>query len=100
MFIQLVEFETTRFDEGKSLNEEYRAKVRGKGSGRRSTVCQDRDNPNHYVVAIEFDSYEDAMRNSELPETQEFSEKMSALTIGGPRFTNLEVLEVREEAPA
>lgn len=100
MFIQLIEFETTRFEETKEYNNEYRAKVQGKGTGRRSTVCKDRDHPNRYIVAVEFDSYEDAMRNSELPETKEFAAKMAEFTTGETKFTNLDVIEVLEEAPA
>lgn len=100
MFIQLVEFETTRFEEGKALNEEYRAKMQGRTTARRSTVTKDRDHPNRYIVAIEFDSYEDAMRNSELAETSEFAGKMAELTDVGPKFTNLDVIEVNEIAPA
>jgi hypothetical protein len=44
------------------------------------------------VEIIEFPSYEAAMKNSELPETQEISAKMGTLTDGEPTFRNLEVV--------
>ena len=42
-----------------------------------------------------FDSYEDAMANSDLPVTAEFSQRMMALADGPPTFRNLDVLEDR-----
>ena len=42
-----------------------------------------------------FDSYDDAMKNSNLPGTQEISGKMMALTDGAPTFYNLDVIEDR-----
>lgn len=97
MFVQLIQFETTRFDEGKALNEEYVAKTRGRSTIRRSLVAKDRDHPNRYVAMVEFDSYEDAEQNSEMPETQAFSKAMADLTDGGPTFVNLDVIDVREQ---
>ena len=101
MFIQLVQFETDRFEEGQRISEEWRERTRGKPTTvRRIAVCKDRDNADRYVVIVEFDSYEDAMSNSEMPETQEFSEKMSALNKGPTQFVNLDVLELTEPATA
>ena len=42
-----------------------------------------------------FDSYESAMKNSELPITQEFAEKMGTVADGPPTFYNLNVVEHR-----
>lgn len=61
MFVQLIRFETTRFDEGKVLNEGYVARTQGRSTIRRSLVAKDRD-----LAMMEFDSYEDAMQNSEM----------------------------------
>ena len=58
-------------------------------------LCDDRDKPGRYVQVVFFDSYESAMKNSELPVTQEFAEKMGALADGPPTFYNLDVLEDR-----
>jgi quinol monooxygenase YgiN len=49
--------------------------------------------PNRYVVVAEFPSYEEAMVNSELPETQAFAAAMSELIEGPPSYRNLDVVE-------
>jgi hypothetical protein len=43
-------------------------------------------------VIVEFDSYESAMRNSQLPETQEFAGRIAALADSPPAFQNLDVI--------
>ena len=58
-------------------------------------LCQDRDDPGRFVNVVFFDSYESAMQNSELPVTQEFSQRMMALADGPPTFRNLDVLDDR-----
>ena len=45
------------------------------------------------MVIVFFDSYESAMENSSLPETDEFSRKMAELLDGPPTFYNLEVVD-------
>ena len=47
-----------------------------------------------FVQIAEFPSYEEAMRNSELPETHQMSNQMSELTDGPVSFTNLDVLSI------
>jgi hypothetical protein len=64
-------------------------------SARREVLSEDRDNPGRYFQVVFFDSYVSAMKNSELPVTQEFAEKMSALADGPPTFYNLNVVEHR-----
>jgi hypothetical protein len=44
---------------------------------------------------IEFPSYEAAMRNNDLPETQQISEEMMKLADGDATFRNLDVIEQR-----
>lgn len=43
-----------------------------------------------------FDSYDDAMANSDMPTTQEFAQKMMGLADGPPTFYNLDVVEDRQ----
>ena len=95
-FVQIVEFRTSRFDEGQKIVDEWRAKTEGKRSSVRAMMLQDREDPSHYYTIVEFASYEEAMRNSELPETQELSQKLAALTEGGQAFHNLDVVRVEE----
>ncbi|MEA2704124.1 MAG: hypothetical protein QOD63_2069, partial [Actinomycetota bacterium] len=69
-FIQIIEFDSTKIDEMRERSDQYRQETEGKRTTGRGTICADRDKPDHYFLIVEFDSYEDAMRNSELPETQ------------------------------
>lgn len=56
----------------------------------------DRECPNTYLQIVEFSSYEDAMANSELPETADLSHRIGALSEGPPVFRNLDVQRVEE----
>jgi hypothetical protein len=92
-FIQTVEFSTSRPDEVRALVQEYRAGTEGARTAGRGTVCADRDQPGRYITIVEFPSYEDAMKNSELPETSAMAAKLMELCDGPPTFRNLDVIE-------
>ena len=91
-FVQIVEFQSSRIDEITALAEQMRSQ-RDRGTARRGTMTADRDRPGHYRSIIEFDSYDDAMANSALPETSAFASAMAALCDGPPTFSNLDVLD-------
>jgi quinol monooxygenase YgiN len=91
-FVQIIEFETSHADEMDQLLEEWIAATGGKRTAVHGMLTKDRDNPSHLVNIVEFPSYAEAMRNSELPETQKFSGRMQQLCSGPPRFMNLEVM--------
>jgi hypothetical protein len=95
-FVQIIEFTTTRFDEMQKLFDELRSRDPGPTSPSRGMVCADRDQPNRYVTIVEFPSYEEAMANSQRPETTAMAERMAALCDGPPTFRNLDVHEVVE----
>jgi len=95
-FVQIIDFRTARLDEGRVHVEEYLAKTEGRRTVRRSLLCQDRDDADHYLNIVFFDSHESAMENSSLPETGELAEKLAELSEGTPTFLNLEVLDDRE----
>jgi quinol monooxygenase YgiN len=97
-FIQIIDNTTSRMDEIEALSEQMRTEMAGESTVRKVTVTQDRDRPGHYLIIAEFDSYEDAMKNSEHPATQAFAAKMAGLADGPPVFYNLDVLRV--DAPA
>jgi quinol monooxygenase YgiN len=92
-FIQLVEFSTTRIDEVRKLSEKYQADTQGKRKVLRGTLCVDRNTPDRYVVVAEFRSPEEAMENSNLPETQAFAKAMDELADGPAAFRDLEVID-------
>ena len=91
-FIQIMEYKTSKFDEIQALADKWVAATEGKRTATSGLVTKDRDNRDTYVEIIEFPSYEAAMKNSELPETQEISAKMGTLTDGEPTFRNLDVV--------
>ena len=55
------------------------------------TIAEDRDQPGHYFIIVEFDSYEDAVRNSSDPVTREYGKQMGELLAGEPTFYDLDV---------
>jgi quinol monooxygenase YgiN len=95
MFVQIIEFRTSKVDEIQRAGEEYVERARGVTTARRALVCEDRDNPGHYFQVVFFDSYESAMKNSELPATQEVAGKMAELVDEPPAFYNLDVIDDR-----
>jgi quinol monooxygenase YgiN len=91
-FIQIIEFSTTRFDEGEKYVNAWREATEGTRTTRRSVVGRDRDDPNKYFNIAFFDSYESAMENSNLPATQQLAQQLGALSEGPPTFHNLDVV--------
>jgi len=94
-FVQLIEFTTSRYDDVNAVMDEWMAATGGRRTPTREVMGRDRDRANVYVQIVEFPSYDDAMRNSQLPETSAFAEKMMTLCDGEAVFRNLDV--VREE---
>jgi hypothetical protein len=94
-FIQIIECETSKIDQLERLNREWEQSTDGKATARRVVLCQDRDRPEHVYEMVFFDSYESAMENSELQETQDFANRMRGVLDGEPRFHDLDILEDR-----
>jgi quinol monooxygenase YgiN len=94
-FIQIIECRTDRPDELFALDKEWEAATEGKRTARHVTVARDRDDPERHVIIVTFDSYESAMQNSALPETQEFAQKQAAVLTAPPVFHNLDVVDER-----
>jgi quinol monooxygenase YgiN len=93
-FLQTIQYRTTRFDEVEKLLDQFTAATVGTRTTERAVVGRDRDQPDTYLTVVEFASYEDAMRNNDLPETAQFAEQMAKLC-DDVTFTNLDV--IREE---
>jgi hypothetical protein len=91
-FVQIIEFRTDKIDEMRKIGDQWEAAAGSGRTARRRLLCQDRDNPGRYFNVVFFDSYDSAMENSRLPMTQDFSQRMAALT-GGSTFYNLDVIE-------
>jgi hypothetical protein len=97
-FIQIIELQTSRFDEVEALGKEIRARLDDgrPSSPLRGTIAADRDRPGVYLNIVEFDSYEAAMENSSRPETGEFAARLAKLCDAPPKFYNLDVREMWE----
>ncbi len=93
-FVQIIEFTTARPDEVEALVSEWRTKTAGRRTARRGTFTQDRERANTYVQIVEFASFEDAMANSDLPETEALAEALRELCDGPVLFRNLDVRSV------
>ena len=94
-FVQLIEFSTADIDAIRSVDEEWRKATEGKRTVRREIVAADRNQPGRYFAIVFFDSYEAAMENSSLPETQAAAGQYMALSDGPPVFRDHDILEDR-----
>lgn len=93
MFIQIIEYQTSNIDEIRKHVEEYREKLGDRATVQGGYMCSDRDTPNRFVTIVRFPSYEEAMKNSNAPETGELAERLAALCDAPPIFRNLDVVE-------
>ena len=94
-FVQIIEFRTSKIDEMEQVGSEWEAAAGDDRKARRRVLCKDRDNEGRYLNIVFFDSYEAAMENSNLPVTQEYSQRMMALADGPPTFYNLDIVDDR-----
>lgn len=89
-FIQIIDYET---DNAAEIDNRMRA-----GLEEATTMgfvrlehTQDHDNPRHFMTIVEFDSFEEAMANSDRPETDQLARDLAALCTVGPSYANLDV---------
>lgn len=94
-FVQIIDCKTDRVDDVNHLLDRWVEQTQGKRTATHSIVGKDRSDAHHVVEIVEFPSYEEAMRNSNLPETNRIFEEMVALCDAPPTFTDLDV--VRDE---
>ena len=95
-FVQIIEFRSSKIDEMEAVGNEWETATAGKRTVQRRYLAEDRDHPGRYFNIVFFDSYDDAMRNSALPETDALSNKMMGLADGPPTFYNLDIRDARE----
>ncbi|MFC8264693.1 ester cyclase [Streptomyces cinereoruber] len=94
-FMQIIDCRTSRFDEMNRLMDRWAEQTKGRRTATHSVLGKDRSDGSHFVEIVEFPSYDEAMRNSHLPETDRLFHEMVALCDGMPTFTDLDV--VRDE---
>lgn len=94
-FVQTIEWRTSKIDEVRKLNDEWRERFPEMGPTR-ILAAADRDNSGAYITVVEFESYEAAMKNSQDPATSEYADRMNALCDGPPTFRNFDVIQVEK----
>ncbi|MEX5296940.1 hypothetical protein QYM41_16820 [Kocuria sp. CPCC 205268] len=95
-FVQLIEYTTSRPEQVAQIYTEWEQASRGNRTARRVITTADRNDPHRYCEIVFFDSYESAMENSQLPETQEYARRLTELMDGEPTFRDLDVTEDRD----
>ncbi|HWJ96579.1 MAG TPA: hypothetical protein VNQ33_00385 [Acidimicrobiales bacterium] len=91
-FVQIIELQTTRFEEVDALHETWLAETEGIRRTVSELVVKDRDKPGRYLVIVEFASYEDAEANNDIPATGRFAEALGPLLDAPPIFHNLDLV--------
>jgi len=94
-FVQIIEFRTSDVDRARQVNDEWWRATEGKRTVRRELLARDRSDPGHCFAVAFFDSFESAMENSGLPETQAAARQYAKMSDGPPVFYDLEVVEDR-----
>lgn len=95
-FVQIIEYETDRPEELQAAMNRRRDEAMAAGGPPPFTqliVTQDRDKPERYLTIIEFPSYEQAMANSDRPETDAMAKELMSFCTRGPIYHNLDVLD-------
>lgn len=92
-FVQVIDYETSNRDAVDRVHDEWKKATAGKRNAKRVLRGKYHDDPNRFCDIVFFDSYEDAMRNSDLPETQEFAKKLQSAVDGEPQYWNLDITE-------
>ena len=95
-FVQIIQYKTSKFDDMQKLADKFREQTEGRRTVALVMVCKDRNNAGQFMTIAEFPSYEAAMKNNDLPETQEFSGAMMKLADGPPTFYNLDLERVED----
>jgi hypothetical protein len=94
-FVQIVEFRTSGIDRVRQINDEWWRATEGKRTVRRELLARDHSDPGRCFAVVFFDSYESAMENSNLPETQVSAEQFTKMTDTPPVFYDLDIFEDR-----
>jgi len=91
-FVQLIDCKTDHADDVNRLMDRWVGQTQGRRTATHSVIGRDRADEHHVIEIVEFPSYEEAMRNSALPETDRIFQELVALCDEPPRFTDLDVI--------
>jgi hypothetical protein len=94
-FVQIIEFRTSDIERARQVDDDWWRATEGKRTVRREMLARDRSDPSRYFAVVFFDSYESAMENSRLPETQAVAEQYAKISDSPPVFYDLDIVEDR-----
>ena len=94
-FVQIMKVTTSKMAEMEAAHERWLEATEGQRTVSREMICENRDKPGEYWIIVEFPSYEDAMKNNDLPATSAIAEAMAGLVDAPPEYFNLDL--VRED---
>jgi hypothetical protein len=94
-FVQIIEFRTSDIDRARQIDDEWWRATEGKCTVRRELLSRDRSDPGRCFAMVFFDSYESAMENSNLAETQEFADRYRKMCDSPPVFYDLDIVKDR-----
>jgi hypothetical protein len=91
-FIQTLSFVVRDEGQLKKLMDEWEKDAGPARGFQRTWILKDRERPNAYLVSAEFSSYEEAMKNSNRPETDAMAKKLLAMVEGGVEYRNYDLI--------
>jgi len=94
-FMQIIEFRTSDTERARQVDDNWWRATEGKRTVRREIIARDHSDPDRCFAVVFFDSYESAMKNSGLPETQAAAEQYAKLSDSPPVFYDLDVIDDR-----
>jgi hypothetical protein len=92
-FVQIMSYTTSQRAEMDAALQQWLEDTRDVRRARRRLLLKDRSEAHRYVEVVFFDSYEDAMHNSNLPATGALSRSFDSLSDGGCHFENFDVVD-------
>ncbi|MFI6316335.1 hypothetical protein ACIBG8_02390 [Nonomuraea sp. NPDC050556] len=90
--MQILEFNTKRAGEVETLMNEWRTQTQSTRTVKREVMAKHLSRPDHYVAIVEFSSFQEAQKNSKLPETDRFNAQMTKLCDGPIEFSDYDVV--------
>ncbi|MGO4601782.1 hypothetical protein [Terrabacter sp. 2YAF2] len=91
-FAQTINFRSGRIADFDHYLDAWMARTEGDRIPHRAVLTKDRDADDQYTLLVVFASHEQAMKNSNRPQTAEFAAFLAGICEGAPTFRNLDVL--------
>ncbi|HEX9411802.1 MAG TPA: hypothetical protein VF986_08930 [Actinomycetota bacterium] len=91
-FIQTLSFVARDEEQLKKLMDEWEKDAGAAPGFQRTWILKDRERPNAYLVSAEFSSYDEAMKNSNRPETDAMAKRLFALVEGKVEYRNYDLI--------